>query len=215
MAGSHSSDQQDALPARRRIELVLRDVVRDVRLRQRRPRPLRRESERQRPGGLPRERQPGHVHARAVAQGRDLPEAGRVRTTAIVRVWVNGVLAIDRSDVDTRSTPIDNVTISGIWGGVGDSKNQADYMRFDRIRISRPLIGSTGSSRRSVSTLQLAVTTGWQHCLQSHTVVARFWCSPSGRPPAVRRRDIRSTVTPRWPNEPAGLRRSADQPWTR
>jgi hypothetical protein len=56
----------------------------------------------------------------------------------IVRVWVNGVLAIDRSDVNTRSTPIDNVTISGIWGGVGDSKNQADYMRFDRIRISRP-----------------------------------------------------------------------------
>ena len=55
----------------------------------------------------------------------------------IVRVWVNDVLAIDRSDVDTRSTPIDNVTISGIWGGVGDSKDQADFMRFDRIRISR------------------------------------------------------------------------------
>jgi hypothetical protein len=56
----------------------------------------------------------------------------------IVRVWVNGVLAINRSDVDTRSTPIDNVTISAIWGGIDDSKNQADYMRFDRIRISRP-----------------------------------------------------------------------------
>jgi hypothetical protein len=55
----------------------------------------------------------------------------------IVRVWVNGVLAIDRSDVDTRSAPIDNVTLSGIWGGVGDSKDHADYMRFDRIRISR------------------------------------------------------------------------------
>jgi hypothetical protein len=55
----------------------------------------------------------------------------------VVRVWVNGILAIDRSDVDTRSTPIDNVTISGIWGGVGDAKAQADYMRFDRIRISR------------------------------------------------------------------------------
>jgi hypothetical protein len=55
----------------------------------------------------------------------------------IVRVWVNDVLAIDRSDVDTRSTPVDNVTISGIWGGVGDSKDQADFMRFDRIRISR------------------------------------------------------------------------------
>jgi hypothetical protein len=55
----------------------------------------------------------------------------------VVRVWVNGLLAIDRSDVDTRATPIDNVTISGIWGGVGDSKDQADYMWFDRIRISR------------------------------------------------------------------------------
>ena len=55
----------------------------------------------------------------------------------IIRVWVNGVRAIDRSDVDTRSAPVDNVTISGIWGGVGDSKNQADFMRFDRIRISR------------------------------------------------------------------------------
>jgi hypothetical protein len=54
----------------------------------------------------------------------------------IVRVWVNGVLAVDRSDVTTRTGPIDAVTLSGIWGGVGDSKNQFDYMRFDRIRIS-------------------------------------------------------------------------------
>jgi hypothetical protein len=57
----------------------------------------------------------------------------------IVRVWVDGVPAIDRSDVGTRSTPVDNITISGIWGGVGDRKNQADYMRFDRIRISKPV----------------------------------------------------------------------------
>lgn len=56
----------------------------------------------------------------------------------IVRVWVDGALAIDRADVGTRSTPIDNVTISGIWGGVGDRKHRADYMRFDRIRISKP-----------------------------------------------------------------------------
>ena len=55
----------------------------------------------------------------------------------VIRVWVDGTLAIDRSDVDTRGTPFDNVTISGIWGGVGDVKNQADYMRFDHIRISR------------------------------------------------------------------------------
>jgi hypothetical protein len=54
----------------------------------------------------------------------------------IVRVWVDGILAIDRSDVFTRDAAIGMVTISGIWGGVGDSKTQFDYMRFDHIRIS-------------------------------------------------------------------------------
>ena len=54
----------------------------------------------------------------------------------IVRVWVDDVLAIDRSDVFTRNAPIDAVAISGIWGGVGDSKQQLDYMRFDRIHVS-------------------------------------------------------------------------------
>jgi hypothetical protein len=54
----------------------------------------------------------------------------------IVRVWVDGVLAIDRADVMTRDAPIDAVAISGIWGGVGDVKHQFDYMRFDRIRVS-------------------------------------------------------------------------------
>jgi len=56
----------------------------------------------------------------------------------IVRVWVDGVLVLDRSDVFTRNAPIDAVAISGIWGGVGDSKNQLDYMRFDHIHISVP-----------------------------------------------------------------------------
>jgi hypothetical protein len=54
----------------------------------------------------------------------------------IVRVWVDDVLAIDRADVYTRAAPLDAVAISGIWGGVGDSKLQFDYMRFDHIRIS-------------------------------------------------------------------------------
>jgi hypothetical protein len=54
----------------------------------------------------------------------------------IVRVWVDDTLAIDRSDIDTGGGWVDNVTLSGIWGGVGDAKRQVDYMRFDRIRIS-------------------------------------------------------------------------------
>ena len=54
----------------------------------------------------------------------------------IVRVWVDDVLAVDRSDVYTNAAPLDAVAISGIWGGVGDVKLQFDYMRFDRIHIS-------------------------------------------------------------------------------
>ena len=54
----------------------------------------------------------------------------------IIRVWVDGILAIDRSDVFTRDAAIGMVTISGIWGGIGDTKAHFDYMRFDHIRIS-------------------------------------------------------------------------------
>ena len=44
-----------------------------------------------------------------------------VANDGIVRVWVDGVLAVDRSDVDMHedenglATPFDNVTISDIW----------------------------------------------------------------------------------------------------
>ena len=54
----------------------------------------------------------------------------------IIRVWVDGVLAIDRSDVYTRDAAIGMVTISGIWGGIDDVKQHFDYMRFDNIHIS-------------------------------------------------------------------------------
>lgn len=52
-----------------------------------------------------------------------------------VRVWVDGVLVLD-VPAYTRAAPFDAVAISGIWGGVGDSKQHADFMRFDRIRVS-------------------------------------------------------------------------------
>ena len=54
----------------------------------------------------------------------------------IIRVWVDGILAIDRSDVYTKDAAIGMVTISGIWGGIDDVKQHFDYMRFDNIRIS-------------------------------------------------------------------------------
>ena len=54
----------------------------------------------------------------------------------IIRIWVDGVLAIDRADVYTKDAAIGMVTISGIWGGIDDVKQHFDYMRFDNIRIS-------------------------------------------------------------------------------
>jgi uncharacterized protein YjdB len=54
----------------------------------------------------------------------------------IVRVWIDDVLVLDRSDVPTRNAPIRAVAISGMWGGVGDTKQHFDYMRFDRIHVS-------------------------------------------------------------------------------
>lgn len=54
----------------------------------------------------------------------------------IIQVWVDGLLAIQQFAVVTRDTPFTSVTISGIWGGIGDTKAHDDYMRFDRIRIS-------------------------------------------------------------------------------
>lgn len=54
----------------------------------------------------------------------------------LLQVWVDGVLVLNRPDVVTRVAPFDAVAISGIWGGVGDSKAQNDFMRFDRIRVS-------------------------------------------------------------------------------
>ena len=56
----------------------------------------------------------------------------------LIRVWVDGALAIDRLSGSTRTTPFDGVVLSGIWGGIGDTKDHWDYMRFDRVRISAP-----------------------------------------------------------------------------
>jgi len=72
----------------------------------------------------------GQWHKVEIYQKQGTPNNG------IVRVWVDGVLAIDRADVVTRDVPLNMVTISGIWGGVGDTKQHFDYMRFDHIRIS-------------------------------------------------------------------------------
>lgn len=59
------------------------------------------------------------------------------RTT--LKVWVDGELNVDRSDLCTPNTAqkaIAHVRLSGIWGGVGDSKASNDFMQWGPIRIS-------------------------------------------------------------------------------
>lgn len=59
------------------------------------------------------------------------------RTT--LKVWVDGVLNIDRNDLCTPSSSdktIGTVRLSPIWGGVGDSKESNDFMQWGPIRIS-------------------------------------------------------------------------------
>lgn len=59
------------------------------------------------------------------------------RTT--LKVWVDGVLNINRTDLCTPSTSqksISTVRLSPIWGGVGDSKATNDFMQWGPIRVS-------------------------------------------------------------------------------
>lgn len=59
------------------------------------------------------------------------------RTT--LKIWVDGVLNIDRNDLCTPNTTqkaIAHARLSGIWGGVGDSKATNDFMQWGPIRIS-------------------------------------------------------------------------------
>lgn len=52
-----------------------------------------------------------------------------------VTVWVDNVLVLDTA-VITRASPIGLIVISGIWGGIGDSKQHNDYMQFGPLYVS-------------------------------------------------------------------------------
>lgn len=72
----------------------------------------------------------GQWHKVEIYQKQGTPSNGSVK------VWVDGVPAISRTDVTTSGNLLTLLVISGIWGGVGDVKGQYDYMWFDHIRIS-------------------------------------------------------------------------------
>lgn len=52
-----------------------------------------------------------------------------------VSVWVDNALVLD-TPTGTKASPIGLAVISGIWGGVGDSKLASDWMQFGPMYLS-------------------------------------------------------------------------------
>ena len=57
----------------------------------------------------------------------------------VLKVWVDGTLNVSRTDVCTlgsNSTKMESVRLSGMWGGIGDSKTETDYLWYDHTYVS-------------------------------------------------------------------------------
>jgi len=58
----------------------------------------------------------------------------------VMRVWVDGVLALDRTDVPMTFESLGWVQarLEPIWGGVDDMKTQEDFIWYDHTYVSAP-----------------------------------------------------------------------------
>jgi len=57
----------------------------------------------------------------------------------ILQVWVDGVLNVNRTDLCTQGSntyKMESVRLSGMWGGIGDSKTEIDYLWYDHTYVS-------------------------------------------------------------------------------
>jgi hypothetical protein len=55
----------------------------------------------------------------------------------VVRLWVDGILQVDRNDVNwLNGTGFGRLHINPIWGGVGSTKLQNDFFEYDHVYIS-------------------------------------------------------------------------------
>ncbi len=58
----------------------------------------------------------------------------------VLKVWVDGTLNVSRTDVCTLGASsgarVESVRLSGLWGGVADSKTETDYLWYDHTRVS-------------------------------------------------------------------------------
>jgi len=58
----------------------------------------------------------------------------------VLKVWVDGTLNVSRTDVCTLGASsgarVESVRLSGLWGGVADSKTETDYLWYDHTHVS-------------------------------------------------------------------------------
>ncbi len=58
----------------------------------------------------------------------------------VLKVWVDGVLNVRRTDVCTLGSDTNRMVIpSGMWGGNGDTKAETDYLWYRSHICERPL----------------------------------------------------------------------------
>ncbi|HUL03234.1 MAG TPA: Ig-like domain-containing protein [Gemmatimonadales bacterium] len=54
----------------------------------------------------------------------------------IVKLWLDGTLLMNYTDINFANTGFDVLRMSPTWGGLGDTKTEDDYYWFDRARVS-------------------------------------------------------------------------------
>ena len=59
------------------------------------------------------------------------------KATRTMRWWVDGALQGQYTNVDYPSHDFDEFQFSPTWGGVGETKTENDYYRYDHVRISK------------------------------------------------------------------------------
>ena len=55
----------------------------------------------------------------------------------ILQWWMDGTLVGNYSNINDPQCPFDSLSFSPTWGGVGDTKAENDYYRYDHVHISQ------------------------------------------------------------------------------
>ena len=82
------------------------------------------------------------INAALGANGTAAIVGGKLQITAtnpangIVRWWMDGQLIGDHTDVLFPTETLQYLKIAPVWGGVGDTKTELDFYRYDQVHLS-------------------------------------------------------------------------------